>query len=129
MPRRLYKRLVGKQLLEEYELWSYHRALEKAFDDDMESILIKVRDAIHKVTKSDKFMRAEIFLYESDLGLLIMNTFYHKGIDVLNVYDGFYFKSGVVNKTMFNEVYAKCIAILKHNMDCTEEEFITYAEI
>ena len=75
-------------------------------------ILSTVRDAMHRVFNLDKFYRADIFIFESNLHILMLKLFKDMGIKTINVYDGFYFVKGTMTKEIYNNVYAKATNLL-----------------
>ena len=90
------------KLLVDAEAW-----LCEYFKIDLFTLLNEVRNAMHEVLGLKDFYKKDVFLYESDLHILVMwhLVFDHK-IDVVNVYDGFYVKKGIKNfEKILNTVY------------------------
>ena len=69
-------------------------------------VLLMLKEAMHKVLNLDKFYKADIFILESNLHILMHKRFKDMGIKTYNVYDGFYFdkRCGITQKE-FNKVY------------------------
>ena len=95
---------LNEQDLKMYEL---HTILCKMFNSDLETILMKLRDAMHRVLGLDKFYGKDIFYYESDLHILVLwHLLFDYGIEVVNVYDGFYYLSEIKDfEKIFEKVY------------------------
>ena len=64
-----------------------------------------VKDAMHEVFGLKKFYKANIFIYESNLHILMLKKFKDMGIKTINVYDGFYFIEGTMNQDLYNQIY------------------------
>lgn len=111
---------ICKHDREEYEL---NQKLERFFEKDLETILFKLRDAMHEVLNLEKFYRRDIFLYESDLHILIIYHLLHDHkIPVFNVYDGFYYLKDTPNfEKIFNDVYlqsfTELVTVLKDDIE------------
>lgn len=80
-------------------------------------IMRRLYEAMKVVLGCEHFMQEEIFFPESILHLLIILAFRERGIDTINVYDGFYFKEGTCTQELFDHVYDECsmklLSILK----------------
>lgn len=81
-------------------------------------IMDTITTAMRKFIGTTDFLEEEIFIYESNLHILMITEFANRGIKTINVYDGFYFKKGTCNQSLFNEVYDKCTHILLEKTDC-----------
>lgn len=104
-----YLKEHGTDHLNEQDLKMYgiHTKLCKEFECDLETIVMRLRDAMHKTLGLEKFYGKDIFFYESDLHILVMwHLLFDYGIEVVNVYDGFYYLSEVKDfEKIFEKVY------------------------
>lgn len=75
-------------------------------------ILMKIKVAMHKVFNLEKFYRANIFIHESNLHIIMIKLFNSLGIKTLNVYDGFYFIKGTMNQEKYDIIYDTAINYL-----------------
>lgn len=107
--KKSWKRFISKQEKTEQAFYSY---LEFALNMPIYDILSTVRDAMHRVFNLDKFYRADIFIFESNLHILMLKLFKDMGIKTINVYDGFYFVKGTMTKEIYNNVYAQATNLL-----------------
>lgn len=92
--------------------------LEYLFDMPIKVIMKKWKNAMHEELAHPEigitqFLRADIFFYESNLEIIMVNTFNKMGIRCLNVYDGFYFPKGTVTPELFEQVYVQSLNYLK----------------
>ena len=78
--------------------------------------LTRIKESMHKTLNTTKFIGSEIFIYESNLHILIREKFLNKGIECINVYDGFYFKKSKVSPNTFNIIYHEALTELKDNL-------------
>lgn len=62
-------------------------------------------------------LRKYVFLYETDLHILMREKCMQMNIHTLNVYDGFYFDKNTFTKNDFFELYDNCIVELKQAID------------
>lgn len=95
--------------------------LEILFDLPITVIQKKWKNAMHEELSHPQigitqFLKADIFFYESNLEIIMVNTFNKMGIRCLNVYDGFYFSKGTVTPELFYEVYTQALNYLKQLM-------------
>ena len=67
---------------------------------------------MHKVLNLDKFYKADIFIYESNLHILMLKLLKDLNIQTINVYDGFYFVKDSLTKEQYDEIYNKASNIL-----------------
>lgn len=90
------------KLLVEAEAW-----LCEYFKVDLYTLLDEIRKAMHEVLNLKDFYKKDIFLYESDLHILVMwHLLNDYQIEVVNVYDGFYVKRGIKNfEKILDRVY------------------------
>ena len=65
-----------------------------------------------KVLNLDKFYKADIFIYESNLHILMLKLLKDLNIQTINVYDGFYFIKDSLTKEQYDEIYNKASNIL-----------------
>lgn len=77
----------------------------KTFKMPLKNILDKICDTMHKIFNLDKFYKADIFIHESNLHILMCKKFKDLGIKTIDVYDGFYFVKGIVTQELFDKVY------------------------
>ena len=99
---------------EEKEL-KFYKYLEQELDMPIYDILVIIKDAMHKIFNLDKFYRADIFIYESNLHILMLKIFKDMGIKTINVYDGFYFIRGTMTPELYNKVYEQATNQLLKN--------------
>lgn len=90
--------------------------IEAFFGDKLDNIFERVRIALHKVLNLKSFCQAEIFIYESNLHLIMLTKFKNMGIIASNVYDGFYMPKGVLTQAEFEKIYDEATKILKVNL-------------
>lgn len=76
-------------------------------------ILDKLADAMYKFIGTDHFLEAEIFIYESNLHLIILDNCLKNDIQAINVYDGFYFKTSDMTQDKYHAMYDEATSILK----------------
>lgn len=79
----------------------------------IKQFLVTVADAMHKVLNIEKFYGSDIFIYESNLHILIREYFMKQNIKCVNVYDGFYFVKSQVSKQDFYNAYTQSMLQLK----------------
>ena len=99
---------------EEKEL-KFYKYLEQELDMPIYDILVIIKDAMHKIFNLDKFYRADIFIYESNLHILMLKIFKDMRIKTINVYDGFYFIRGTMTPELYNKVYEQATNQLLKN--------------
>lgn len=93
----------------------FYEGLEQALNMPIYDILDNIRLSMHKIFNLDKFYKADIFIYESNLHILMLKIFKDLGIKTINVYDGFYFIDGSVDKNLYNQVYEQATMKLLAN--------------
>ena len=93
----------------------FYEGLEQALNMPIYDILDNIRLSMHKIFNLDKFYKADIFIYESNLHILMLKIFKDLGIKTINVYDGFYFVDGSVDKNLYNQVYEQATMKLLAN--------------
>ena len=91
----------------------FHRNIIDIFNDTLYNILTTVANAMHKVLNITKFYGANIFIYESNLHILMLDLMEKDNIIASNVYDGFYTPLGTLSKDKFNNYYEQATNILK----------------
>ena len=89
----------------EEEIYVFYQYLERKLKMPIYDIFIIVKDAMHEVFGLKKFYKADIFIYESNLHILMLKKFKDLGIKTINVYDGFYFINGTMNQELYNKIY------------------------
>ena len=72
-------------------------------------ILDTIRKAMHAVFNLTHFYKGEIFIYESNLHILMLQKFKELGIKTINVYDGFYFKKNTMSQELYDSVYTQAV--------------------
>ena len=60
---------------------------------------------MHKVFNLEDFYKADIFIHESNLHILMLNKFKNLGIKTIDVYDGFYFIEGTMTQELYDKIY------------------------
>lgn len=99
----------------EGEAYAFYAYLERKLKKPIYDIFNIVKDAMHEIFGLKKFYRADIFIYESNLHILMLKKFKDMGIKTINVYDGFYFINGTMTQDLYNEVYENATnELLKH---------------
>ena len=83
---------------------------------DIHTIIDKIKNAMHIVLNTTKFIGADIFIQESNLHILIKEKLLNKKIVCANIYDGFYFKKGIISDEEFYNIYSIAIQELKDNL-------------
>ena len=94
------------------ELYNSYIWLEENLQKSIWDILDTIRNSMHKVLNLDKFYKADIFIYESNLHILILKLLKDLNIQTINVYDGFYFVKDSLTKEQYDEIYNKASNIL-----------------
>ena len=89
----------------EEETYIFYKYLERKLKMPIYDIFNIVKDAMHEVFGLKKFYKANIFIYESNLHILMLKKFKDMGIKTINVYDGFYFIEGTMNQDLYNQIY------------------------
>lgn len=117
--------LKGKAL----ETYEQELLLEKFFNRDLYVIVKMLADAMHKVFKLDKFFGKNIFLWESDLYILVQYTLLTQyGIETVAVYDCFYYDAKHTNfAEIFEKVYRECLQRMLDN-PAIEKEISKYRQ-
>lgn len=95
---------------DELTSYMYYRTLEDRFGVDIKTLRQAIRKALHEVLNTRSFENYKIFVYESIVHILVLKHFIQRGVNVINVYDGFYFEadSGVTVE-YFNKVYNEAV--------------------
>lgn len=104
-----WKYFISKEVEKDYKFYKY---FVDNLNLDLKTILITVRDAMHKVFNLKKFYQADIFIHESNLHIIMLNMFNEMGIKTINVYDGFYFIEGTMTQQLYDDIYDKSTIIL-----------------
>lgn len=94
------------------ELYNSYIWLEESLQKSIWDILDTIRNSMHKVLNLDKFYKADIFIYESNLHILMLKLLKDLNIQTINVYDGFYFVKDSLTKEQYDEIYNKASNIL-----------------
>ena len=71
---------------------------------------------MHKVFNLEKFYQADIFIHESNLHIIMLKLFKDRGIETINVYDGFYFVEGTMNQELYDSIYDEATNLLLERM-------------
>jgi hypothetical protein len=100
----------------EEEAIKFYKYLEKELNMSIVEIFEKIKNAMHEVFGLEKFYKAEIFIYESNLHILMLKEFKDLGIKTINVYDGFYFEEGTMTQELYNQVYEKATNLLLNDI-------------
>lgn len=80
---------------------------------NVRQFLDKLTEAMYKFLGVDTFLEEEIFIYESNLHLLILEECEKRNIPVINVYDGFYFKKSDMTQSKYLKLYNESTLKLK----------------
>lgn len=100
-----------------------YKALENIFSMSIYDIVEEWYQAMRNVLEVSRFMRNQIFWYESDLYISMLMEFRKRGIKAVNVYDGFYFVKGSITREEFYEVYDYCLNKIKEQIkECATED-------
>ena len=94
--------------IDEKQFRMYSR-IEKLFDLPIFEVMEKIRVVMHKVLNLEKFYKADIFIYESNLHILMLKEFKDMGIESINVYDGFYFKHRTMTRELYDKLYKQSV--------------------
>lgn len=81
------------------------KELSEVLGLDARTILDNLAAAMYKFIGTDSFLQEEIFIYESNLHLIILDYCHDNDIQAINVYDGFYFKKEDMTQTKYHEIY------------------------
>lgn len=81
------------------------KELSETLGLDARTILDNLADAMYKFIGTDTFLEEEIFIFESNLHLIILEYCYDHDIQAINVYDGFYFKTEDMTQDKYHEIY------------------------
>lgn len=98
--------------------------IEEAYNIEYSEFIGRLKEAIYKflsIDDFDKIYRVQFssmyFKFEiavmTEMNLLFRNL----NIESINVYDGFYFKKGIMNEDTFYKVYNEAINIVKNNIE------------
>ena len=98
----------------------YESLLTRLHCNTLYELMDRVRCAMHDYLNMKKFYRADIFIHESNLHILMLQRFQQLGLKVIDVYDGFYFEKGKMTQQLFNDVYDQCSMQLLQMMDTIE---------
>lgn len=104
--RKLWKRILSK---EERDEQLFYSNLEMLLHMSIYDILDTIRKAMHAVFNLTHFYKGEIFIYESNLHILMLQKFKELGIKTINVYDGFYFKKNTMSQELYDSVYTQAV--------------------
>jgi hypothetical protein len=99
----------------------FYKYFVDTFNMDLKDNLITVRNAMHKVFNLKSFYRADIFIHESNLHILMLKMFKDMGIDTIDVYDGFYFIKDTMTQELYNEIYDKATLELLTNLNLRKD--------
>ena len=91
----------------------FYNKITTTFNDNLNNILTTVANAMHKVLNVVKFYKADIFIYESNLHIIMLKKKKEDNIIASNVYDGFYIPKGTISNEQFNNYYNQATNILK----------------
>ena len=98
----------------------YRNLLAKLHCDNLYEVMDRVRNAMKDYLNMNRFERANIFIHESNLHILMLKRFQDLGLKVINVYDGFYFEEGKMTQNLFDSVYDECSIELLNIMKAIE---------
>lgn len=90
---------------QEGETYAFYKKLEDDLSMSLFEIFSVIRDTMHEIFHLNKFYKADIFIYESNLHILMLKIFKDMGIKTIDVYDGFYFIRGTMTQELYNKVY------------------------
>ena len=90
---------------QEGETYAFYKKLEDDLGMSLFEIFSVIRDTMHEIFHLNKFYKADIFIYESNLHILMLKIFKNMGIKTIDVYDGFYFIRGTMTQELYNKVY------------------------
>ena len=110
LPKEDLKTYYKYKLLEEkcgYNIWAIRYMWLVAMHEEL----------AHKEMGTTTFLREQIFIYETNLHILMLKKFQDLGIKTANCYDGFYFPKGTVKPEDFYKVYCECLTELKELMN------------
>ena len=108
-----WKYFISKEVEEKYKFYKYFVDTLKM---DLRDILVTVQKAMHKIFGLSKFYQSNIFIYESNLHIIMLKIFNDMGIKTINVYDGFYFIENTMTQDLYDEIYDKATNILLENL-------------
>lgn len=101
----------------ERDMFSTFNKLSKAYSCSVKKALESIAKSMHRFYNTDKFIGKDVFLYESDIHILVLKKFQDMGIKVMNVYDGFYFASDSgVTKDMFYDAIEEATMTVFNDM-------------
>lgn len=92
--------------------------LSSVTKQDARTIMDDLAAAMRKFIGTADFLEEEIFIFESNLHILMITEFANRGIKTINVYDGFYFKKGTCSQELFDQVYDLCTRKLLEKCSC-----------
>ena len=81
--------------------------LKKTYINGLD-IIKKLMQGMKDFLGLDEFFGKQIFIYETDLHILIWDECKRRGIKTINVYDGFYFADGTMTQETYDEIYDIC---------------------
>lgn len=84
-----------------------HLGLEKNYPNGLYIIETLMR-GMKEFLGTETFFEEDIFIYETDLHILIWEECNNRGIKTINVYDGFYFVEGTMTQELYDEIYDIC---------------------
>ena len=94
------------------DMVAFYNRLTNALNCGIRYLLETVKATLKKLFNLEKLYSRHIFMYESNLYILMLWELQQRGIKVINVYDCFYVIKGTLSKKGFNELYDKCIYTL-----------------
>lgn len=111
----IYDKAVEKKFL-------FNKQFVTLFKKPLIEILETIRKAMYKVFNIKKFYKADIFIHESNLHILMLKKFKDMGVKTINVYDGFYFVRGTMTKDLYYKVYDE--ATMELLEDCRKNDML-----
>ena len=87
------------------KLYLFYKNFVTMLHRSLKDILTTICNAMHKVFNLEDFYKADIFIHESNLHILMINKFKNLGIKTIDVYDGFYFIEGTMTQELYDKIY------------------------
>ena len=97
-----WKYFISKQV---EQTFLFYKSLVTTLKRSLKDILTAIANAMHKIFNLDKFYKADIFIHESNLHIIMCRKFKELGIRTIDVYDGFYFIEGTMTQELYDKIY------------------------
>ena len=87
--------------------------INEVVEEEADRVILSVLKQKANLKDFEEFLEEEIFIYESNLHLLILDYCKEHNIPAVNVYDGFYFIKGTITQSQYQKLYDQMTLQLK----------------